>query len=187
MRVIKHLISKVSFLKYRKKLSSLKNVDIMKKTKIHNRDKIIFGDYVYVGPECEFMGAGGIEIGNNVIFGPKVSIWSENHNFRSRFMVPYDDELIAKPVIIGDNVWCGYDVKITPGTKVGEGAIIGMGAVIRGEIPPCAIVIGNPGEIIGYRDKEIYDRIVSSKGYYYKLKRMGEIEAYKERNFRSEL
>ncbi len=175
MRFIKYLISKVSFLKYKKHLSASKNVDIMKRTKIYNRDKINFGEYVYVGPDCEFMGAGGIKIGSNVIFGPRVYIWSENHNYKSNIMVPYDTQLIEKPIEIGDNVWCGYNVNITPGSKIGEGAIIGMGTVVRGEIPPLAIVVGNPGEIVGYRNENSYKKIVELSGYYYKLKKDGKL------------
>lgn len=52
---------------------------------------------------------------------------------------------------IGHDVWIGYDAIICPGAKIGNGAIIGARSVIRGTIPPYAIVIGNPGRVVRQR------------------------------------
>ena len=75
--------------------------------------------------------------------------------------IPYSpDDYIYKDIEIGDLVWCGLRVTILPGTKIGEGAIIQAGAVVRSEIPACAIVGGNPAKVFKYRNKE----------HFYKLK-----------------
>ena len=60
--------------------------------------------------------------------------------------IPYDETFKYKDVVIGDFVWIGSNVTILPGTTIGEGAIIQAGAVVHGEIPPCAIVGGNPAK-----------------------------------------
>ena len=53
--------------------------------------------------------------------------------------------------IIGHDVWFGYGALILPGARIGNGVIIGAGAVIRGDIPDYAIVTGNPGKVIRRR------------------------------------
>ena len=57
-------------------------------------------------------------------------------------------------MIIRDFVWIGSNVKIIPGREIGEGAIVGMGAVVVKDVPPLAIIMGNPAEIVAYRDKK---------------------------------
>jgi maltose O-acetyltransferase len=57
------------------------------------------------------------------------------------------------------------NVCIAPGTKIGDGAIIGMGAVVSGEVPPLSIVGNQKWRIIGYRDKEEYDKLDKNRKY----------------------
>ncbi|MGO1070488.1 acyltransferase [Lysobacter sp. CA199] len=54
-----------------------------------------------------------------------------------------------RPISIGRHAFVGTGSIIMPGTRVGAGCIIGAGTVVRGEIPPLSIVIGNPGQIVG--------------------------------------
>jgi len=72
-------------------------------------------------------------------------------------MIPWGEARVIKPVVIGDYVWVGMNAAILPGVTVGEGAIIGLGAVVAKDVPPRAIVVGNPGRVIGYRDEESYE------------------------------
>lgn len=58
-------------------------------------------------------------------------------------------------MIIGNDVWIGDSAMLLPGTKIGNGVIIGGGSVVRGIIPDYAIVVGNPAEVIGYRENRI--------------------------------
>lgn len=59
-------------------------------------------------------------------------------------------------IIIGNDVWIGADATILGGVKIGNGAVIGAGAVVTKDVPPYAIVAGNPARIIRYRfDKDI--------------------------------
>lgn len=113
---------------------------------------------------CEVHGDGRVFFGKYFHSGVQLLIITRNHNYDTGQHIPYSpDDYIRKDVIIGDFVWVGSRVTILPGTKIGEGAIIQAGAVVHGEIPPCAIVGGNPAKVFMYRDKE----------HFYKLKEQG--------------
>ncbi len=56
-----------------------------------------------------------------------------------------------RDTVIGHDVWIGYGALILPGAQIGHGAIIGAGSVLRGHVPPYAIVTGNPAEVVKYR------------------------------------
>lgn len=97
---------------------------------------------------------GEVEIGSNVMMGPECIIYTSNHAF-SRIDIPMNKQGFspAKKVSIGDDVWIGGRVIILPGVQVGNGAIIGAGSVVTKDIPPYAIVGGNPAKIIRNRIK----------------------------------
>jgi tetrahydrodipicolinate N-succinyltransferase len=68
------------------------------------------------------------------------------------------------PIIIGNDVWFGADAKVMSGVTIGDGAIIGAGAVVAKNIPPYAIVAGNPAKIISFRfDDETIKRLLDIK------------------------
>ncbi len=110
------------------------------------------GDNSGVGVRCELNGT--VTIGKNVLMGPEVVIYTRNHQF-SDYKTPINQQEYRKeePVTVGDDVWIGRRVIILPGTTIKEGAVIGAGAVIAKNIPPYAIVVGNPARIIGYRNQ----------------------------------
>lgn len=53
-------------------------------------------------------------------------------------------------VIVEEDVWIGANVSLLPGVKIGRGANIGTGAVVRNNVPPYSIVVGNPAKVIGF-------------------------------------
>lgn len=66
--------------------------------------------------------------------------------------------------IIENDVWIGSNVVVLNGLHIGTGAIIGAGAVVTKDVPPYAIVVGNPARIIKYRfDKEMIKKLLKSK------------------------
>jgi len=133
-------------------------------------ENIIFKGTCYVGPNAYWSAKGGIEIGNNVIFGPRSIIWTYNHNYMSSEFIPYGGEDILGKVIIEDNVWIGINSIILPNVTVGEGAIIGANTVVTKNVPKLAIVGGNPFRIIKYRDKDLYYKLKSEKKFYLNYK-----------------
>lgn len=59
-----------------------------------------------------------------------------------------------KPVYIGNDVWIGSRVTILPEVKIGNGCVIGAGAIVTKDVPDYAIVGGNPARVIRYRNQE---------------------------------
>ena len=112
-------------------------------------------------------GFGEIKIGNYVQMGENILIISENHNYDHGQQIPYDRSMILKDVEIGDFAWIGSNVTILPGAKIGEGAIIQAGSVVRGEIEACAIAGGNPAKVFKYRDIEHFNNL-KEKGCFLK-------------------
>lgn len=106
------------------------------------------GDNVGLGTHGFFGCAGGVEIGDNTIFGNFVSIHSENHNFENIDIPIRHQGVSRKGIIIGEDCWIGAKSTILDGTIIGKGCIVAAGAVVRGEIPPYSIVGGVPAKII---------------------------------------
>lgn len=113
-------------------------------------DDIEIGDYSGLGLNCRV--AGPLSIGDNVMMGPDVTIYTQNHNY-DRTDVPMikQGNSERKKVTIGNDVWVGARVIILPGVAIGDGAIVAAGAVVTKDVPPYAIVGGNPAKVIKYR------------------------------------
>ena len=64
--------------------------------------------------------------------------------------------------MIGSDVWIGYDALLMPGVKVGDGAIVAARAVVTGDVPPYAIVVGNPAKVVKRRfDDEVVAELLT--------------------------
>lgn len=101
--------------------------------------------------------SGGVSIGRYFHTGRGLTIFSTNHNYRDATAIPYDDVDILRPVVIEDFVWCGANVTILPGVRIGEGAVVGGGSVVVKDVPKYAVVGGNPARILSYRDAERFE------------------------------
>lgn len=64
---------------------------------------------------------------------------------------PMPDAASRGDTRIGHDVWIGREAMILPGVTVGDGAIIGAGAVVAGDVPPYAVVAGNPARVLRHR------------------------------------
>jgi maltose O-acetyltransferase len=148
------------------------NVEIYPTNRFMEPQNITIGSNVYIGPGNFLLGYGGISIGNGTIIAHNCEIMTRNHNYDSEDLesIPYDNRYIYKPVIIESNVWIGSNVLIVPGVKIGEGAVIGMGSVVTKDVPPCAIVGGNPAKIIKYRNMEKYNQLKNENKIYLSIK-----------------
>lgn len=103
---------------------------------------IEIGDNVYVNHNAIFLDCGGIKIGNNVLIGPNVGIYTPEHAFDPKLR--NEGYEISFPVAIGDNVWIGGSVSIIGDVTIGENSIIGAGSVVTHDIPANVIAAGNP-------------------------------------------
>lgn len=133
------------------------------------------GAGVSISPTASFANARNIELGNDISIGANASLWAGNGTAR---IVIGDHVLIAPSVmitaanyrfnepgpitqvpmeeadiIIGNDVWIGYGAVVLAGTRIGDGAIIGAGATVRGDVPERAIIANPAAKVIGYRTK----------------------------------
>ena len=103
-----------------------------------------FGKNVFINHSFTAMSIGGIELGDNVQIGPHVTIVTDNHDLKNRYV------LKCRGVRVGANAWIGAGATIMPGVTVGENAVIAGGAVVTKDVPANAIVGGNPARVIRY-------------------------------------
>ncbi|MEJ0104613.1 MAG: CatB-related O-acetyltransferase [Bacteroidota bacterium] len=126
-------------------------------------EKIKIGNHTYgdlhiisYGEENE-----GLEIGHYVSIANKVQFLLGGNHYYKRFTTyPFINKFVDADyvetwskgkIIIGDDVWIGTEAFILPGVNIGKGAIIGARAVVSQDIPPYAVVTGNPARIVKYR------------------------------------
>jgi len=124
---------------------------------ITHSSRLWIGNYSTIQTRSVLHSMGGIYIGNYVGIGYNSTVVSFIHNYFNSKSIPYDDKVLLKPVVLRDYVWIGWNVTINPGVEVGEGAIIAGSSVVTKDVPPLAIVMGNPAEIIAYRKKEHFE------------------------------
>lgn len=107
---------------------------------------ISVGDRFQAAFDCVMLDSARIKIGNNVFFGPKVSIFTAEYPVYA----PVRNEGLAysKEVTIGDDVWIGGNVTINPGVHIGNNVVIGFGSVVTEDIPDGVVAVGNPCRII---------------------------------------
>ena len=95
----------------------------------------------------------GIEIGANVNFSARVSIYTEQHDYRAADFGC--DDSICKKVTLGNRVWVGPNVIILPGVTIGEGAVLAAGCVVAHDVPSFTVVAGIPAKKIAERPQHL--------------------------------
>ena len=115
-------------------------------------EHIEIGNDTFINHLCSIWASenGWIRIGDNVLFGPGVTVVSSNHALAAGQLIREqqgDDE----DVRIGNDVWVGAHVVITPGVTLGDGCVVGAGAVVTKSLPPNSICVGVPAKVTGYR------------------------------------
>jgi acetyltransferase-like isoleucine patch superfamily enzyme len=107
---------------------------------------------VGLGTHGFFGCAGGVEIGDDCIFGNFVSFHSENHNYSEGDKPIRLQGVTRKGIKIGRNCWLGAKATILDGVMLGEGSIVAAGAVVRAGIYPANIILGGvPARILRKR------------------------------------
>ena len=95
------------------------------------------GQRACIGERCGIFTHAAVEIGNDFLAAPGLTINSGDHNPST--LIPEGD-----PVVIGDRVWCGVNVTILAGVTIGDDCVIGAGALVRQSMPANTIAVGVP-------------------------------------------
>lgn len=107
--------------------------------------EIRIGQNVFVNQNCTFYDLGGLDIGDDVMIGPNVSIITTGHPLEPS---QRRGITIGKPIVIERNVWIAAGAIIIGGVTIGENSVVAAGAVVTKDIPPNTLVGGNPARII---------------------------------------
>ena len=150
-----------------------KGMDCIARTGIKHKENIYFeppfhceygnhievGENFYANVNCIMLDVGKITIGDNVLFGPNVSIYTAGHPIHPESRNSGYEYGI--PVTIGSNVWIGGSCVILPGVSIGNNVVIGAGSVVTKDIPDNVCAAGNPCRVI----REITD---ADRPFYFK-------------------
>lgn len=118
---------------------------------------IEIGDNFFSNYHLTILDCAPVKIGNNVMIGPSVSIFTAGHPLH--YEVRNTGLEYAKPVTIGDNVWIGGNVVINPNVSIGHNSVIGSGSIVTKDIPDNVVAAGNPCKVIRVitdEDKKFY-------------------------------
>lgn len=107
---------------------------------------IFIGDNFYTNYNCTILDCAKVIIGNNVMFGPNVSLFTAGHPIH--FETRNTGLEYAFPIVIGNNTWIGGGVIINPGITIGDNVVIGSGSVVTKDIPSNSIAVGNPCKVV---------------------------------------
>lgn len=112
---------------------------------------IAIGDNTVINRYTYLDGRVPLTIGNNVNVSHYTLIQTLTHDPQNSDFV-----CLCKPVVIEDHVWIGARAIISPGVKIGEGAVIGAGSVVTRDVEPYTIVAGNPARFIKERSRDLH-------------------------------
>lgn len=129
---------------------------------VEEKGRIELGDDCYVGPGAKIWSFLPMQIGNRVFISHGVNIHdTDSHSLSARerherFLEKMRhgrplvrEEKKCAPILIEDDVWIGFNAILLKGVRVGQGAVIGAGAVVTKDVAPYAIVVGNPARVVG--------------------------------------
>ena len=117
----------------------------------HKGQGIEIGDGTGINVRAYIGGQGQVTIGKNVIIGPDVKIFSENHNFADLTKPIKDQGVARKPTIIKDNCWIGAGCIILAGVTIGEGCVVAAGSVVTKSVNGNSVIAGVPAKTIKTR------------------------------------
>ncbi len=159
-------MSLVAFLRWRARISTRAEVELSSKLRLGARTTVssftkikTAEGFVHTGRDCGFAngcfiaaGAGGIELGDDVLVGPNVVIIAINYRY-AEVRVPFAQQgTTSAGVRIGNNVWIGANTTILDGSVIGDNTIIVANSLVNRRFPPNVIIQGNPAKIIMRRE-----------------------------------
>lgn len=108
-------------------------------------NEIRVGQHVFINQNCTFYDLGGLDIADDVMIGPNVSIITTSHPIAPSLRRVVT---LGKPIVIQRNVWIAAGATIIGGVTIGENSVVAAGSVVTTDVPPNTLVGGNPARII---------------------------------------
>lgn len=108
-------------------------------------NEIRVGRNVFINQNCTFYDLGGLDIADDVMIGPNVSLITASHP-----LDPFERRTttIGQPIVIERNVWIAAGAIVIGGVTVGENSVIAAGSVVTKDVPPNTLVGGNPARVL---------------------------------------
>ena len=109
---------------------------------------IVIDDHANIGFNVEVFSAAHVRIGKRVLVAAYTYMVGGDHLFDRVDIPVLEQGRTAQGIDVDDNAWLGAHVVVSDGSRIGRDAIVGAGAVVRGEIPPFAIAVGVPARVV---------------------------------------
>ncbi|MCV3741550.1 sugar O-acetyltransferase [Lentilactobacillus hilgardii] len=116
------------------------------------------GENFFANNNLTILDAAPVTIGDNVLFAPNVGLYTAGHALDPKIRQRSGAEF-AFPIHIGNNVWLGANVTVTPGATIGDNSVIGAGSVVTKDIPANVLAYGDPAKVVrqlGEIDRKYY-------------------------------
>ncbi len=127
-------------------------ISILEGASFKGIDKLTVGNHVHIGNDNFLQASGGITLGDHVMLGPGVKIWSINHKYDNIHIPIAEQGYDLQSVYIGDGVWLGANVFVLPGVYLPQGCVVSACSVVHKKTyQPYSILAGNPCRVIGIR------------------------------------
>lgn len=110
--------------------------------------RLTLGDRVSINRGCTINAGGGIAIADDVLIGPGVVLYSQNHRYADRDQPVREQGYELAAVTIESNAWIAAGAIVLPGVTIGRGAVVGAGSVVTNDVAPDTLVAGNPARQI---------------------------------------
>ncbi|OMJ14796.1 putative acetyltransferase [Smittium culicis] len=104
------------------------------------------GKNFYMNAGCVILDCARVDVGDNVMFGPKVQIYTATHPLEAYPRIHGIE--MAYPIKIGDNAWIGGGAIVLPNVTIGKNSVVAAGAVVTKDVPDNVVVAGNPAKVI---------------------------------------
>jgi len=108
-------------------------------------NEISVGRNVFINQNCTFYDLGGLDIADDVMIGPNVSLITAGHPLDS---LQRRAATIGRPIVIERNVWIAAGATVIGGVRIGENSVVAAGSVVTSDVPPNTLVGGNPARVI---------------------------------------
>ncbi|MDD2837973.1 CatB-related O-acetyltransferase [Sulfuricurvum sp.] len=138
-------------------------------------DKLIIGKFVQIAHGVRFITASANHSMNGFSTYPFTNFMMTSKTTSEDIVAMFKEFSYKGDIIVGNDVWIGFEATIMPGVKIGDGAIIGAKSVVTKDIEPYTIVGGNPAKVIRKRfDDEVIEMLLTIKWWDWSIEKIEE-------------